>query len=376
MAPRIAVVSTYKPTNCGIATFTQSLLNAMNGICRTPAKVVRLIESKSDEVESGSEVICTITEGNPLSMVNAANKINEMDVVLIQHEFGIYGGFDGDEVITLIEKLVIPSIVVLHTVLSSPTPHQRAVLLKLCQRATAVVVMSQIAVNRLMAEPDVDSSKIFLFQHGARSITTNPEQHHSERPIILTWGLISPGKGVEWVIKSMDFLRDIEPRPLYVVSGRTHPKVLEHDGERYRESLQKLIEDLDLAESVQLRPNFLENVALDHLIAASTLVVLPYDNSEQVTSGVLMEAVSAGRPIVATRFPHAVELLQQDVGILVPYRDPAALANAIRRIITAPELAAEMSHRTKAIARNIQWPVVAQQYLQLISNLAYERASA
>lgn len=174
----------------------------------------------------------------------------------------------------------------------------------------------------------------------------------------------------------MDLLRDLSPAPLYIVSGRTHPKVMENEGEIYRERLQRLIDDLNLGDFVELRPAFLENEALDRLLSSSAMVVLPYDNSEQVTSGVLIEAISAGRPIVATRFPHAVELLDDGVGILVPYRDATAIAGAIRRVLIGPEIAEEMSYRTKVIAKGIQWPVIARQYLQLASRLMYSRVSA
>ena len=376
MSPRIGFVSTYQPTNCGIATFSASLMGAINTMSAYSTKVVRLVEKESDIRVMTPEVIATISAGNSASITRAAAELNNMDVVMIQHEFGIYGGEDGVEVISLMNKLRVPAIVVLHTVLSSPTRGQRAIIKGICERAAAIVVMSRIAVDRLIAEVDIDADKIFLIQHGARRNDVQATKNKGERPIVLSWGLISPGKGVEWVIRAMDLLRDISPAPLYIVSGRTHPKVIENQGESYRESLQSLIEELDLGDSVELRPAFLENDDLDRLLASSAMVVLPYDNSEQVTSGVLMEAVSAGRPIVATRFPHAVELLEDNVGILVPYRDATAIANAIRRVLMVPEVAEEMSYRTKVIAKGIQWPVSARQYVQIASRLMYSRVSA
>lgn len=351
-------------------------MKAFDSVNAHPSRVVRLVDGAPMEQNSAPEVVATIVSGDRDSLVRAATALNKMDVALIQHEFGIYGGADGEEVVTLISQLSIPSIVVLHTVLSAPSAHQRAIIIELCTRASAIVVMSKVAVDRLLAEDSIDASKIFLIQHGARRVISNGVEHRPGRPIILTWGLISPGKGIEWVIKSLDFLRDISPSPLYIIAGRTHPKVLEQQGESYRERLQSLIRDLGLENDVQFHPAFLENEALDSLIASSSMVILPYDNSEQVTSGVLIEAVSAGRPIIATRFPHAVELLENDVGILVPHRDPRAIAEAIRRILVVPELAEEMAYRTKVIAAGIQWPVVAHQYLQLASNLSYSRVVA
>lgn len=376
MTPQIGFVSTYQPTNCGIATFSSSLMSAINVGNSYATKVVRLVEKREQQDLSAPEVIATMVAGDARSIERAATALNNLDVALIQHEFGIYGGEDGAEVLTLVSKLVVPTIVVLHTVLSAPSAHQRSIIVALCDRAAAVVVMSKVARNRLIANGSIDASKIFLIHHGARRILTHSFHSPLERPIVLTWGLISPGKGIEWVIRAMGQLGDITPAPIYIVAGRTHPKVMEHEGESYRNSLQLLIADLALENSVKLWPEYLSSDALDNLIASSSMVVLPYDNSEQVTSGVLVEAVSAGRPIIATRFPHAVELLEGDVGSLVAFRNPSAISEAIRRILVDPGVAEEMSRRTSVIAKVIQWPTVARQYMQLATSLTYSRVSA
>jgi len=376
MNPRIGFVSTYEPTNCGIATFTQSLMSAIDAFTCTPTRVVRLVDRSTEQRSAAPEVIASLKAGNPESIVRAANALNKMDIVVLQHEFGIYGGTDGDEILALLNKLRVSTILILHTVLSAPTEHQRSIVAQACARASAVVVMSKIAVERLLAAGDVDPRKIFLIQHGARPFISPLNTQRGNRPVILTWGLISPGKGVEWVIRAMDLLRDIYPSPLYLVAGRTHPKVIDSEGEAYREHLQSLIDELELQEYVELQPSFLRSDLLDGLIAASSLVVLPYENTEQVTSGVLIEAVSAGRPIIATPFPHAVELLENGAGILIPYRDCEAIAQAIRRVLLEPEVAEEMSYRTRILAGGIQWPVVARAYLQLASSLMYSKVSA
>ena len=376
MTPQIGFVSTYQPTNCGIATFSSSLMNSINAGNSQATKVVRLVEEREHQDLSLPEVIATMVAGDVRSIERAAIALNNLDIALIQHEFGIYGGDDGDEVLTLVNKLVVPTIVVLHTVLSAPSVHQRSIIVALCNRAAAVVVMSKVARDRLIANGSIDASKIFLIHHGARRILTHSFHSQLERPVILTWGLISPGKGIEWVIRAMEQLQDITPAPIYIVAGRTHPKVMEHQGESYRNSLQLLIDELALENSVKLRPEYLSSDALDNLIASSSIVVLPYDNSEQVTSGVLVEAVSAGRPIIATRFPHAVELLEGEVGSLVAFRDPIAISEAIRKILVDPGVAEEMSRRTSAIAKVIQWPTVARQYMQLATSLSYSRVSA
>jgi glycosyltransferase involved in cell wall biosynthesis len=372
----IGFVSTYQPTNCGIATFTASLMNSMNAIDSYSAKVIRLLDAPKPLDPPAPLVIATIVSGDRSSISRAASTLNSMDIAVIQHEFGIYGGPDGVEVLTLVNQLRVPAIVVLHTVLSAPSPHQREIIQALCERAAAVVVMSKIARHRLIADPMIDPSKILLIHHGSRRIISHVLRNEIVRPVILTWGLISPGKGIEWVIAAMEQLQDIQPAPIYIVAGRTHPKVLESQGEIYRESLENLVDELSLRSCVELRSTFLNNDALDNLLATASIVVLPYDNCEQVTSGVLVEAVSAGRPIVATRFPHAVELLENEVGILVPQRDPNAIAQALRKVLTDSDLAEEMSRRTRVIAREIQWPVVAREYANLASSLMVARVSA
>ena len=376
MKLNIGIVSTYQPTNCGIATFTASLASCLGAIDSYSTRIVRLVEVATPSDPPVPGVIATMVNGDEGSIARAAAALNAMDVAMIQHEFGIYGGSDGEDVLTLVKKLRVPVIVVLHTVLSAPTSHQRSIIRALCERAAAIVVMSKVASNRLIADGTIDSSKISLIHHGSRRILSHSFLGESRRPLILTWGLISPGKGIESVIRAMDQLRDMNPAPIYVVAGRTHPKVLEHDGDIYRDGLSHLIDELSLQSLVELRPAFLSSMALDNLIASASIVVLPYENSEQVTSGVLVEAVSAGRPIIATRFPHAVELLEGDVGTLVPYRNPTAIAEAIRKIISNPDLAESMSQKTRVIARAIQWPVVAREYANLVSGLLEARVSA
>lgn len=368
MGIRFGFVSTYPPTRCGIATFSSSLMTAIRGLDSHTTSVVRLMDSPTGEVSraGASEIISTVTAGDSGSIIRATKALNSMDVALIQHEFGIYGGPDGEEVLTLLKGLHVPSIVVLHTVLTTPSQHQRMVFTKMCDQASAVVTMSKSAQDRLVAGYSIDPSKVFIMPHGAPAFPVIESKAPSSRsPLILTWGLIGPGKGIEWAIESMDRLRDLDPAPRYVVAGRTHPKVFEREGESYREGLQRRIDELGLADSVQLQGDYLSDKALTELVASASVVLLPYDSVEQVTSGVLIEAVTAGRPVVATRFPHAVELLADNVGIVVPHRDPDALANAVRQILQHPELADEMSRQASVLASQLLWPSVAARYVRL-----------
>lgn len=378
MSIRFGFVSSYPPTHCGIATFSASLMSAITELNMHTASVVRLLDSPIGEVSrlGAPEIFSTMIAGDSKSIDRAITALNSRDIAVIQHEFGIYGGPDGQDVLTLLRGLRIPSIVVLHTVLSSPTWHQRIVFTELCRQGSALVTMSLAARERLMKEYGVDQNKIYVMPHGASTKLSVESKELADPPMILTWGLIGPGKGIEWAVEAMARLQDMSSAPHYVVAGRTHPKVLERNGEAYRESLQRRIDELGLTESIQLKGEYLSDKALAELVSSASIVLLPYDSTDQVTSGVLIEAITARRPVVATAFPHAVELLAQGVGIVVPHRNPDALADGMRQILQHPEVAQEMSHRASVIAAELLWPAVAVRYVDLATKLIRAAAAA
>ena len=353
-------------------------MSAITELDSHTASVVRLLDSPIGDVTrlEKPEIASTMIAGDSHSIERAINVLNSHDIAVIQHEFGIYGGRDGEDVLTLIRGLHIPSIVVLHTVLSTPTWHQRVIFTELCRQGSALVTMSLAARDRLVKEYSIDHRKIFIIPHGASAKLSVQTQVLVDPPMILTWGLIGPGKGIEWAIEAMGRVRDMGSPAQYVVVGRTHPKVLERNGEAYREGLQRRIDELGLTESIQLKADYLNDIALAQLVASASIVLLPYDSTEQVTSGVLIEAITARRPVVASAFPHAVELLAQGVGIVVPHRDPDALAQALRKILHQPEVAKEMSRRSGVIALELLWPKVAGRYVGLAMKLIRATAAA
>jgi len=378
MSIRFGFVSTYPPTHCGVATFSFSLMNAIRDLKPHTTSVVRLLDSGINQGSEpvAPEILTTLTAGNPESMVNAIAALNRTDIAVIQHEFGIYGGVDGDEVLQIMNGLRIPSIVVVHTVLTTPTWYQRIVFTQLIRKASAVVAMSKTARDLLLSKYSIEPSKIFILPHGAPAFPrVNPEEL-SSRPLILTWGLIGPGKGIEWGIEAMDRLRDLSPAPLYLVAGRTHPKVLDREGEAYRRDLQSSIDKHNLGDLVELNADYLSNVELAKLVASASVVLLPYDSTQQMTSGVLIEAVAAGRPVVATQFPHAIELLSHGVGIVVPHRDPDAMAQALRSILQDSAKAAAFSQRAAQVGAGLLWPSVAERYVKLARALIRSEVAA
>ncbi|MFG1603817.1 glycosyltransferase [Actinoplanes sp. NPDC049265] len=371
-------LSTYPPTQCGLATFNAALATHLNG--HLGNGVVRLVAGDDQGGlavdKAAPRVVHTWPTDQPGGWAAAANALNRYDVVIVQHEYGIYPGDAGDEVLPLLRALKKPKIVVLHTVLANPDAMQRVVLERIVAVADAVVTMTDTARRRLAECYQVDPRKISVIPHGANSHSTNSPstgvRGRTEVPHLLTWGLLGPGKGIEWALRALAELD--EPRPQYTVAGRTHPKVLEHSGDVYRDGLKKLAADLGVAAVVRWEDKYLDQAELSALIRSADVVVLPYDSTEQVTSGVLIEAVGAGVPVVATEFPHAVELLADGPGLLVPHQDPAAMAAAVRRLLADPDVTSRLTGL--AGGPTLRWPAVAARYQALAAKLLTTRTPA
>lgn len=369
MSTRFGFVSTYPPTQCGLATFTASL---RDGLLEGDDEgfVVRLLETPQPR---SAPVVASVVIGDLVALHRGVARLNECDVVIVQHEYGVYGGQDGDEILALLDGLAVPSIVVLHTVLREPTRHQREVLEAVVDKADAVVAMSLTARERLASGYRVDIGKVSIIAHGAppappTSALAAPV-FRTGHPIVLTWGLLGPGKGIEWGIEAMAMLRDLTPTPEYIVAGQTHPKVALREGEAYRTSLQQRASRLGLGASVSFDGQYRDAQSLSRLVQSADVVLLPYDSTDQVTSGVLIEAVAAGKPVVATGFPHAVELLGSGAGIVVKHQDPAEIATALRSLLTHGDVAARMARVAAATAPALLWPAVASQYRALAAEL-------
>jgi polysaccharide biosynthesis protein PslF len=374
MPTSYALLSTYPPTQCGLATFTSALLAHLP----EPGDrvvVVRVLDEPAPR--PSPEVVQNLVAGSAASAAAAADALNSFDVVIVQHEYGIYGGPDGQDVVALLEALYVPCIVVLHTVLAHPTPRQRAILDRVIGAASAVVTMTQTARSRLLDIYGTSPERVFVIPHGAadnRVAASSPPA--ASRPRILTWGLLGPGKGIEHAIDAMAILADRGLSVRYQVAGQTHPRVLDREGEAYRRALEARARTRRVADRVHFDGRFLPADALARLIHAADVVLLPYDSLEQVTSGVLIEAVTAGKPVVSTGFPHAVELLGGGAGLLVDRQDPAGIALALQRVLIEPGLAKRMSRHSAELAPQLLWPAVASSYRDLAAALTVERTGA
>lgn len=363
-------LSTYPPTQCGLATFCAALLRQLlNPVAGDRCGIVQVVDGvyRTMRHEPGGEPVA----GPRLDAGRAAEVLNRYDVLIVQHEYGIYGGLDGEDVLGVLEHVDIPVIAVLHTVPACPTPHQHQVLQHVVEASDAVVVLSQSAAAILEREYLIGERRVRVIPHGAPALG-RPLPGLADgrrRPTILTWGLLGPGKGIEWALSALGHLRDLRPAPRYLVVGQTHPKVLAQQGEAYRDGLRRRAQAEGVSDLVEFDPVYREVGPLMEIVRQADVVLLPYDSSEQVTSGVLIEAVAAGRPVVATGFPHARELLGSGAGLVVAHRDPKAMAEAIRRVLTEPGLAESMRARCAELAPGLAWAAVADGYRALAKTL-------
>lgn len=367
-SPALAVLSTYPPTPCGLATFAAALTNGLSEIGIRDVGVVRAAvdESRSEDMR----VVAVLRPGSASSRRAVARRVNGYECLLLQHEYGIFGGNDGEEILDLLADVEVPVVTTLHTVPMKPSASQRGILERIVDASSAVVTMTETANMRLVDGYDVDPGKVTTIVHGATIPRTLGAPLQSSGTTFLTWGLLGPGKGIEWVI---DALGELAARGLsarYVIAGRTHPRVLENEGESYREMLMARAESLGVADSVCFDPSYRPLGSLLDLISESTCVVLPYDSDDQITSGVLVDAIAAGRPVIATRFPHAEEILADGAGLLVAHGSATELATAMEKVITDRGLVANMTMLATAMAPSYRWTTVAADYADLAAKVA------
>jgi glycosyltransferase involved in cell wall biosynthesis len=377
---RIAILSTYPPRACGIGTFSFDVRTALLGVADVD-DVSALVVVDEPSSPQRPEILRTVSQGARGDYVRAARMLGRMDVdvVLLQHEYGIFGGRDGEYVLSFARELAQPLVVTLHTVFSEPSPHQLHVLSALCDEAERVIVMTHTAQRLLAGLGACDVDKICVVPHGAPVEVWNRRdvqeaggrvhyvapvpggyEHLRSRFLLSTFGLISPGKGLETMLDALPAIVALHPEVLYLIAGRTHPQVARRAGEEYRLMLERRVVDLELGDHVEFDDRFLLVEELADLLAATDVFVTPYRNREQVTSGALTFALAAGCAAVSTPFWYAEDMLRSGAGSIVPFGDPTALAAAVCAFVEQPEALAAARSEARRIGSGLAWPSVAE----------------
>ncbi len=365
---RMGMIGTYPPRRCGIASFTHSLVSALGRRRDVTVGVVGLIGPADTSRNLHREIITEIDPGSPQGIASAAARLRGADVVVIQHEFGIYGADDGASVLDLVARLHCPVVVVLHTVLTDPTPGQRAIIDGLGRVADGFVALSQSAHDRLITHYRIEPSRVAVVPHGS-SWTVQPPLVPPRRRL-LTWGLLGPGKGIERAIDAIATLDLPGPPVTYRVAGQIHPTVLAQYGDSYMQHLERRIAAGGLGNQVVFDNRYQDDDHLLGVVAAADVVILPYDNTQQISSGVLTEAISAGRPVVATAFPHAIEMLHGGAGIVVDHDDRTGMSRAIATLLTDELAYRRAADAAAAISGDLGWDAIARRFTDLLVPLA------
>jgi len=378
---RIAFVGNYLPRQCGIATFTTDLCEAVATAYGNTACMALPV----NDIEAGysypPRVRFELSEKDVESYRRAADflNINSVDVVCIQHEYGIYGGPSGSHILALLRELRMPIVTTLHTILQDPKPDQRRVLEEVAAWSDRLVVMSQCGAEFLKTIYDVPSDKIDLIPHGVPDVPFVDPNFHKDlfgvegKMVLLSFGLLSSNKGIETVISALPAIVERHPDVVYMIVGATHPQVLLHDGESYRLSLQRLAQKLGVAGHVIFHNSFVSLEQLIEFISAADLYITPYLNPAQIASGTLAYTVGAGKAIVSTPYWYAEEILADGRGALFAFNDPDALAEQVLDLLDHESTRHAMRKRAYLFGREMIWPKVAQRYMESFERVRTQR---
>jgi len=378
---KIAFIGNYLPRQCGIATFTSHLCETMASQFPEVQCFAVPVTDSDERYEYPDRVRFEIREKDLSSYERAADflNINNVDVVCLQHEFGIYGGAAGGYILTLLRQLKMPVITTLHTVLQKPTEQQMRVTEQLIALSDRLVVMTDKASSILRNVYTADLKKISLIPHGILDIPFVDPNFYKDifgvegKFVILTFGLLSPDKGVEYVIRALPSVIQKHPNVVYVILGATHPALVRNDGESYRLGLQYLAEDLGVEKNIIFLNRFVSTEELKEFIGATDIYITPYLNEEQITSGTLSYAFGAGKAVISTPYWHAVELLADNRGILVPFRDAEAIAEQIIWLIENETQRHSMRKNAYLMSREMVWSNVAYVYRKTFEEARHHR---
>ncbi len=376
---RVALLGNHLPRQCGIATFTTDLSDAIAAVGPDLDCFVLAMNDTRHQHAYPGRVRFELTDTDAGAYTRAADflNVNAVDVISVQHEYGIFGGKAGSHLLPLLRELRMPIVTTLHTILAAPNLHQRRVMDEITALSDRLVVMTAGGAALLREVHGVDEDKIDVIPHGIPNIPFAGSKNRigvEGRPLILTFGLLSPDKGIEHVIDALPSILAQYPDVVYIVLGATHPHIIERQGETYRLMLEDRAKRLGVDGNVIFHNRFVSQEELSEFLAAADIYVTPYLNPEQITSGTLAYALGAGKAVISTPYAYARELLAEGRGILVPWKDSSAIATEIVALLDDPEARKELCRRAAAHGRAMLWPSVAHSYLRTFERARKEHA--
>jgi glycosyltransferase involved in cell wall biosynthesis len=379
---RIAFVGNYLPRECGIATFTTDLCTAVAAEYGAGRLFAIPVNDPDSSYEYPEQVRLELEQEDIASYERAADFLNYNgnDLVCLQHEYGIYGGAAGRYILALLRRLKMPLVTTLHTVLREPDLNQRIVLEEIAQLSDRLIVMSELAAQLLREVYAVPSGKIDVIPHGVPEMHFIDPNYFKDRfgtegkSVLLTFGLLSPNKGIENVIRAMPAILSRHPNVVYIVSGVTHPHIRKREGERYREGLQALAQQLGVTSNLILNNRFVSTEELMEHVGAADIYITPYRHEAQVVSGTLAIALGAGKAIISTPYWHAKELLAEKRGVIVPFDNPDAIAESVIALLENEAERHAMRKRAYLHSRGTTWPKTARAYMASFQRARFERS--
>jgi len=378
---RIAVIGNYLPRQCGIATFTTDLCSAISAEYGTARLLALPVNDTQEGYDYPARVRWSLAQDDLTSYQVAAEflNFNNIDMVCLQHEYGIFGGPAGSHILHLLRGLKMPLVTTLHTVLREPDPNQLLVMEEIAKLSDRLIVMSQLSAQFLQEIFKVPGSKIDMVPHGVPDLPFLDPNFFKDRfgvegkAVLLTFGLLSPNKGIENVIQALPQILARHKNVVYIVAGATHPHVLRREGDKYRTSLQALAKEVGVESQVIFHNRFVSPEEMVEFIGAADLYITPYRHEAQVVSGTLAYALGAGKAIISTPYWHAIELLDDRRGALVPFQNPDAIAQKTIELLDTPAIRHAMRKRAYLFAREMIWKRVAQGYMESFSRVRSDR---
>jgi glycosyltransferase involved in cell wall biosynthesis len=378
---RIAVIGNYLPRQCGLATFTTDLCTAISAEYGTARLLALPVNDTEEGYDYPARVRWSLAQDDLTSYQEAADflNFNNIDMVCLQHEYGIFGGPAGSHILHLLRRLKMPLVTTLHTVLREPDPNQLRVMEEIAELSDRLIVMSQLSSQFLQEIFKVPGNKIDMVPHGVPDLPFLDPNFYKDKfgvegkAVLLTFGLLSPNKGIENVIQALPQILSRHKNVVYLVAGATHPHVLRREGEKYRASLQALAKEVGVESQVMFHNRFASPEEMAEFIGAADIYITPYRHEAQVVSGTLAYALGAGKAIISTPYWHAIELLDDRRGALVPFQNPDAIAQKTIELLDTPAIRHAMRKRAYLFAREMIWKRVAQGYMESFSRVRSDR---